>query len=262
MKLAIALVAALGVATLAPVASADNCVWIVTPYLSADDMRGVQKQYDSDAWSVVAHDVGPFHAWAYLESEAWNLTLSDTGSGNARFIAHRIIQCDLPQEDIEATCRTEFKAHAEIDDDNFCRVAARMSIRATKIREAGGKVMHSNAIGGVEATDTAYEDGESNGVEELAFEFLGSGVTMPIQWSTGGSKTATVSDSSGGAGGSSPETIYAHNNVETQADIGGIRWNQQYAKGKIYESRWELLIWGTCDGECNVATLLLNQSDY
>ncbi len=262
MKLAHALVAALGIAALAPVASADNCVWIVTPYLPPDDMRGVQTEYDSGAWSILAHDVGPIHAFAYLEAEAWNLTLSDAGSGNGRFIVRRIEACDLPHEDIEATCRVEFKAHAELDDDNSCRAAARMSIKATKIREVGGKVMHANALGGVEATDTAYASGESSGTEELSLEFLGSGFTMPIQWSTGGSKTATFFDSSGGSGGTSPETIYSHNDTQTEADIGGIRWNQQYAKGKIYDSKWELLIWGTCDGECDVISLLMNLSTY
>lgn len=249
--------------TLMPLSSAFavDCGWLVTPQISpTDDSGSVYTQIDDNEYWAYHHILDHHMMWGYIDGETDNATFSDAGSGNGTFTVQRNLACPSPDEDIEADARNEFKARAELDDDDNARSMGMMRITANKVnsRTGSGKLTCLSQ-GGAMAADSAPSGEEgSGGVQTISFEAFGVGAQVPVQWSTGGSVEKVYSGADGGAGGKSIEVFNLHTQLETQIILGGTWAWSEWAFAEIKESKSQLRVWGTCDGGCQVVRLILN----
>jgi len=247
------------VAALSPDAEAKKCRWMVPPNISPP-----YEDQDSDSGSSGLS----IWSWAYLlyandvaivgsmqaQCDFCSTSLSRAGSGNGTYTIQRIVACDLPREDIEAYGRHEFKARAHLDAHNAVRCMGLL-----KIHGGSCPLLLDQAKGGVALSSVALEKGKTSGTIKLK---LGV-VEISANWALSGGDDieAIFSDVDQATGGKSICVFTCHTQLQADVNISDGNGVTDNGGVQLLDSKYELTIWGTCDGKCQTMTRLLHLMD-
>ena len=255
------MVVLLALCVMVQVAAAANCVWSVTENISdpaedsaSDSGMTLEPIVTAWAWRFDYH-AGQFTISGDMQT--WNImsstSLSKAASGNGTYTVARIQACSNPQEDIEAYARNEFTATVHLDDDNNTSAIGSLKIRGSKCS------LDCNAKGGVTLSNTALEQGQESGTISLELW----GVTLSVQWALSGGDDLqqNFNDENGGTGGNTPEVFTCHTDLQLDVNTSDANGIPEEAEAHLSDSKYEVKVWGTCDGYCGVQTLVLQRTD-